>query len=198
MAVKKFVVGCFDEENTLFSAVKNVRKKGYKIHDVYTPFPIHGLDRVMGLRDTSLHTAGFIYAITGTATALSFISWVFTKDWPLNIGGKPSFALPAWVPIIFELTVLFAAVGMVLTFCYLCQLAPFVRKHHFHERATDDLFVMAIECTAKTNETEVKGYLQSIGAKEVNVQEAETGWWLGRYDRDQKPFQERKEKSAFS
>jgi hypothetical protein len=198
MAVKKFVVGCFDEENALFNAVKNVRKKGYKIHDVYTPFPIHGLDRVMGLRDTSLHTAGFIYAITGTATALSFISWVFTRDWPLNIGGKPHFALPAWVPIMFELTVLFAAVGMVLTFCYLCQLAPFVKKHHFHLRATDDLFVMVLESTPTTNETEALSYLQSIGAVETNVQEAETGWWLGRYHKNKKPFQNREDKSAFA
>ncbi|MFT3937180.1 MAG: DUF3341 domain-containing protein [Chitinophagaceae bacterium] len=191
MSVKKFVVGCFDEENTLFSAVKNVRKSGYKIHDVYTPFPIHGLDKVMGLRDTSLHTAGFIYAITGTSTALSFISWVFTKDWPLNIGGKPHFALPAWIPIMFELTVLFSAVGMVLTFCYLCQLAPFVKKHHFHLRATDDLFVMAIETTAKTNEAEALAFLQKLGAVETNLQEAETGWWLGRYDKDTKPFEVR-------
>lgn len=191
MSVKKFVVGCFDEETKLFAAVKNVRKAGYKIHDVYTPFPIHGLDRVMGLRDTSLHTAGFIYGITGTTTALSFISWVFTKDWPLNIGGKPHFALPAWIPIMFELTVLFAAVGMVLTFCYLCQLAPFVKKHHFHLRATDDLFVMVIETTAKTNEAEALASLQQLGAVETNVQEAETGWWLGRYDKDTMPFQVR-------
>jgi len=191
MSVKKFIVGCFDEENALFSAVKNVRKSGYKIHDVYTPFPIHGLDKVMGLRDTSLHTAGFIYAITGTSTALSFISWVFTKDWPLNIGGKPHFALPAWIPIMFELTVLFSAVGMVLTFCYLCQLAPFVKKHHFHLRATDDLFVMVIEPTEKTNETEVLAFLQKLGAVETNVQEAESGWWLGRYDRDSLPFEVR-------
>ena len=191
MSVKKFVVGCFDEETALFNAVKNVRKSGYKIHDVYTPFPIHGLDKAMGLRDTSLHTAGFIYAITGTATALSFISWVFTKDWPLNIGGKPHFALPAWIPIMFELTVLFSAVGMVLTFCYLCQLAPFVKKHHFHLRATDDLFVMVIETTAKTNETEALAYLQQLGAVETNLQEAETGWWLGRYDRDTLPFEVR-------
>jgi hypothetical protein len=196
MAVKKFVVGCFDDEPTLFAAVKNVRKKGYKIHDVYTPFPIHGLDKVMGLRDTSLHTAGFIYAITGTATALSFISWVFTKDWPLNIGGKPHFALPAWIPIIFELTVLFASVGMVLTFCYLCQMAPFVKKHHFHLRATDDLFIMVIECTAKTNDAEVMGFLTSAGAVEVNVQEAESGWWLGRYDRDSLPFEVREANTA--
>ena len=107
------------------------------------------LDTAMGLRDTSLHTAGFIYGITGTTTAFSFITWVFTTDWPLNIGGKPFFALPAWIPIIFELTVLFSAVGMVLTFCYLCQLAPFVKKHHFNLRSTDDTFIMAIECTDK-------------------------------------------------
>jgi Protein of unknown function (DUF3341) len=191
MAEKKFVVGCFTEEAVLFDAVKKVRKAGYKLHDVYTPFPIHGLDKVMGLRDTSIHTAGFIYGIFGTTTALSFISWVFTSDWPLNIGGKPHFALPAWVPIMFEFTVLCAAVGMVLTFCYLCQLAPFVKKHHFHERATDDLFVMAIECTAKTNEGEVSGFLNSIGATEVNTQIAETGWWLGTYDKDKKLFAEK-------
>lgn len=193
MGVKKFVVGCFDDEEVLFPAVKSVRKAGYKIHDVYTPMPIHGLDHAMGLRETSLHTAGFIYGITGTTTALSCISWIFVKDWPLNIGGKPHFALPAWIPITFELTVLFASVGMVLTFCYLCQMAPFVKKHHFHPRATDDLFVMVLECTAKTNETEAINFLKSIGATETNVQHAEEGWWLGRYDKQQKLFEGKSE-----
>ncbi len=186
MAIKKFVVGVFEEEATLFNAIKRVRKSGYRLHDVYTPFPIHGLDREMGLRDTSIHTAGFLYAIAGTAVSLSFMTWVFTRDWPLNIGGKPHFALPAWVPIMFETTVLFSAVGMVLTFCYLCQLAPFVRKHHFHPRATDDKFVMVIDSSAKNNETEVSDLLNTLGASEINVQHAETGWWLGRYDREQK------------
>jgi hypothetical protein len=190
MAVKKFVVGCFEDEGPLFNAVKKIRKGGYKLHDVYTPMPIHGLDTAMGLRDTSLHTAGFAYAISGTTIALSCISWIFTQDWPLNIGGKPHFALPAWVPICFEFTVLCAAVGMVLTFCYLCQLAPFVKKHHFHLRATDDKFVMVIECTDKTNDGEVSAFLNSLGAKEVNVQYAETGWWFGRYDKEQKLYQE--------
>lgn len=189
MPVKKFIVGCFDDEKTLFPAVKNTRKKGYKIHDLYTPFPIHGLDQAMGLRDTSLHTAGFIYAITGTTTALAFMSWVFTKDWPMNIGGKPHLPLPAFIPIIFELTVLCAAVGMVLTFCYLCQLAPFVRKDHFHLRATDDLFVMPIEVTEKTNIEEVKAFLQSAGAVEVFEKDAETGWWLGSYATERKLFE---------
>ena len=189
MAKKKFVVGCFDTEEKLFPAVKKVRTTGYKIKDVYTPFAVHGLDGALGMRETSIHTAGFIYGITGTITAISGISWVFTKSWPLDIGGKPHFALPAWIPIIFELTVLFSAVGMVLTFCYLCQLAPFVKKHHFHLRATDDLFVMVIECTDKTNTQDLEAFLLNNGAIETKTEEAEEGWWIGRYDKDVMPFE---------
>lgn len=188
MARKKFVVACFDDEDVLFPAVKRVRNAGYKIQDVYTPFPVHGLDHALGMRETSLHTAGFIYGITGTTTALVCMSWIFTRDWPLNIGGKPHLPLPAFIPITFELTVLFAAVGMVLTFCYLCQLAPFVKHHHFHPRATDDLFVMVIECTDRTNVDDLKGFVQSAGAVEVKEEWAETGWWLGTYDKEQKLY----------
>ncbi len=190
MALKKYVVGCFNEEETLFNAVKKVRNAGYKIQDVYTPYAVHGLDHALGMRQTRLHTAGFIYGITGTTTALSCMTWIFTKDWPMNIGGKPNFPLPAFIPIIFELTVLFAAVGMVLTFCYICQMAPFVKKHHFHPRATDDYFVMVIECTNKTNIDDLKGFVQSAGAVEVDYQVAESGWWFGRYDRQQKLYAE--------
>ncbi|MBS1580464.1 MAG: DUF3341 domain-containing protein [Bacteroidetes bacterium] len=191
MAKKKFVVGCYDDEAVLFSAVKKIRTAGYKIKDVYTPFPVHGLDHALGMRETSIHTAGFIYGITGTTTALSCMSWILASDWPLNIGGKPHFALPAWIPITFELTVLFAAVGMVYTFCYLCQLAPFVKKHHFHPRATDDLFVMVIECTEKTNTEDLQAFVKNAGAVEVNVQVAEEGWWFGRYDKNEMPFEQK-------
>jgi hypothetical protein len=193
MAVKKFITGNFYDEEVLFPAVSKVRRAGYKIHDVYTPFPIHGLDKTMGLRDTSLHTAGFIYGITGTCTALGFISWALAYDWTINFGGKPFFSLPAWIPITFELTVLFSSIGMVMTFCYLCQLAPFVKKDHFNPRSTDDTFVMALECTDKTNEQEVVGFLNNLGAKEVNVQYKETGWWLGRYDKDTIRFERKTE-----
>lgn len=193
MAKKKFVVGCFDDEKVLFPAVKKVRLAGYKIHDVYTPYPVHGLDHALGLRETSLHTAGFIYGISGTSIALGGMSWVFTRDWPLNIGGKPHFPLPAFIPIIFETTVLLSAVGMVLTFCYLCQMAPFVKKHHFHPRATDDLFVMVIESTSKTNIDDLQAFLQNAGAVEVNVQEVEAGWWIGRYDKEQQLIKEDKQ-----
>src|ERR1700709_1852472 len=98
MPVKKFVVGCFDDEAILFPAVKQVRKTGYKIHDVYTPMPIHGLDAALGLRETGLDVAGFVYGATGAATAFSFITGALAYDCPLNIGGKPYFSLPAWIP----------------------------------------------------------------------------------------------------
>jgi Protein of unknown function (DUF3341) len=188
MSVKKFVVGIFTDEQVLFPAVKKVRSAGYKIHDVYTPMPIHGLDDALGLRQTSLHTAGFIYGITGTTTALSGIGWVFNSDWPQNYDGKSHFDLPAWIPITFELTVLFSAVGMFLTFCFLCQIAPFVRKHHFNLRSTDDQFTMVIECTDKSNEADIAAFLASVGAVGINTQIAEMGWWLGRYDSNVPPL----------
>ncbi|MCO5236928.1 MAG: DUF3341 domain-containing protein [Chitinophagaceae bacterium] len=193
MTIKKFVVGSFDDEDVLFPAVRNVRKAGYKIQDVYTPFPVHGLDKELGMRETRLHTAGFIYALCGLITALGFISWILTMDWVQNYGGKPHFSLLAWIPIMFELTVLFSGVGMTLTFCYLCQLAPFVKKHHFSPRATDDLFVMVIECTPHTDIREAESFLAAAGAKDVNVQNAEVGWWFGRYDMDRKLFDQNAE-----
>ncbi len=194
MAKKKFVVGCFNEEKKLFESVKAVRTEGYKLHDVYTPFAVHGLDKEMGLRETSLHTAGFIFGITGTTVAFLYIGWIFTMDWPLNYGGKPHFSFPAWIPIMFELTVLFASVGMVNTFCWLNKIMPFVRKHHFHPRATDDLFVLVIECTEHTNATDAENLLRHIGAIEAYTQYAEAGWWFASYSTDEEkslhPFTE--------
>lgn len=102
MSIKKFVVGCFEDENVLFPAVKNARRAGYKIHDVYTPYAVHGLDHAIGLRETSLHTAGFIYGITGTTTALTCMGWIFTTDWPLNIGANHIFLCLPLSPLLLK------------------------------------------------------------------------------------------------
>ncbi|XZF13405.1 DUF3341 domain-containing protein [Chitinophagaceae bacterium MMS25-I14] len=185
MAIKKFAVACYDDEEVLFPAVKKVRNSGYKLHEVYTPFPVHGLDHAVGHKETDLHVAGFIYGLTGTCTALGFMSWIFTKDWPVNFGGKPHWSLPAFIPITFELTVLFAAVGMVLTFCYINQIMPGVKKHVFHPRQTDDYFVLAIELNDHVTEQEVVDFLKSTGSLETSVQIAEDSWWYGRFDQEE-------------
>jgi hypothetical protein len=183
MSIKKFAVACYDDEEVLFPAVRKVRRSGYKLHDIFTPFAVHGLDEEMGLKGSDLHIAGFIFGITGTCTALGFISWILTSSWPLNFGGKPHFALPAWIPITFELTVLFSAVGMTMTWCYLNQIMPGVKKHVFHPRQSDDMFVMAVELNEHVKENEVIDFLKSTGAKETSVQIAEDEWWYGRFDR---------------
>ncbi len=186
MSVKKFIIGNFKDEDALFPAIDTIRTQGVDIHDVYTPFAVHGLDVALGEKETDLHVAGFIYGITGTITALGFMSWIFTKDWPQNFGGKPHFSLPAFIPITFELTVLFAAVGMVLTFCYLNQIMPGVKKHIFNPRQTDDTFVVTLELENDADESKLRSLLESTGAQDIEVQEAEDGWWFGTFDKQEK------------
>ena len=155
--------------------------------------PIHGIEAKLGIKRSRIDIAAFCFGITGTCAAFALIYFCAVIDWKVNIGGKPSFALPDFIPIMFELTVLFSAVGMVMTFCYLCQLAPFVKKDHFNLRSTDDTFLMALEVTPKSNEADVINFLQGLGASDVQVQYKETGWWLGRYDKDTKRFEKKEE-----
>lgn len=181
MPVKNFVVGCFAEEGGLFKAVKKVRTSGFKLHDVYSPYPVHGLDEAMGMRQTSLHTAGFFYGLFGVIAALGGMAFCTVHSWPLNFDGKPHFPLPSFIPITFEFTVLVSSVGMTLTFCWLCQIMPGVKKHIFHPRQTDDLIVMAIELTKDAQAEEVKKWFADLGAIEISEQKAETGWWYGNF-----------------
>ena len=83
------IYGLYDDEQDLLRAVKTAKKDHLEIHDVFTPFPVHGLDPILGLEESRLHQAGFIYGALGTLTAFLGMTWIFTKDWPNNFGGKP-------------------------------------------------------------------------------------------------------------
>lgn len=162
--------GLYDDETDLLSAVKVANEKHLDIMDVYTPFPVHGLDPLLGLEESRLHVAGFIYGTIGLLFGFGFMTWVFTRDWPIIFGGKPFFSFPAFVPILFELTVLFAAVGMVITFYTVCGLGPGVVNPILDTRITDDKFCIAFN----TNDMDtagvdnLKGFLTSTGASEIN------------------------------
>lgn len=174
MSAKKVLFGLFEDEQVLMKAVKNVRAEGMKISDVLTPFPVHGLDDAMGLRMTKLHSAGFIFGLTGTLTALIFITWISTVNYPINYGGKPYFSLPAWIPITFELTVLFSAVGMTLTYLYLNRLAPGIKPNILDERITSHMFAMTFELEADTAESkkeDIRKVLEANGAVEIHEKE---------------------------
>ena len=193
---EKIIYAMYDDDDVLKDGAKKLVAKGVKVSDVFSPFPIHGIDPIIGVKNTRLGIMAFLYGITGTLLATYGMKFFMIEDWPMNIGGKPFFSLPAWIPIMFELTVLFAAVGMVLTFCYLCQLAPFVKKDHFNLRSTDDTFTMVIEANSNTNEAEVISFLQNAGATDVAVTYKETGWWIGRYDKETRVFNKQVEPSS--
>lgn len=168
---KEVFFGLYDDEEILLRAVKQANEDHLEIMDVYTPFPVHGLDPLLGLAESRLHIAGFIYGAIGTLTAFLFMTWVFTRDWPIIFGGKPYWSVPAFIPITFELTVLFAAIGMVVSFYTVCGLAPGKTLPRLDDRITDDKFCIAFE-TNGASESQLdtlRSFFSASGASEVNT-----------------------------
>jgi len=162
----------YTDDDVLLSAVKQVRDKHYHIEEVFTPFPVHGLEKAMGIADTRLAISAFLYGIVGLCVATAMMNYMMIEDWPQDIGGKPSFSylqnLPAFVPIMFELTVFFAAHLMVITFYMRSRLWPFKKAENPDVRTTDDHFLMEID-THGADEEEVTKFLYDTGAVEIKL-----------------------------
>lgn len=168
---KDVLFGLYNDEEELLAAVKQANTDHLEIMDVYTPFPVHGLDPLLGLAESRLHQAGFVYGALGTLTAFGFMTWVFTRDWPIIFGGKPYWSVPAFIPITFELTVLFAAVGMVTTFYIICGLGPGITNPTLDDRITDDKFCLAFDVSGSSDEetSQLQDFFSSTGAAEVHT-----------------------------
>ena len=166
---KNFVLGVFSDEDVLLSAVTSIRGKGVKIHEVYSPFPVHGLDEVLGYKRTRLPIAAFLFGLTGTSLALFTQIWMLGYDWPMIIGGKNHASLPPFIPVTFEFTVLLSAFGMVITFMIVSDMKPYKWPRQFDIRSTQDKHVMAIDLASnKLSKDEIRRVLKESGASEVN------------------------------
>jgi len=165
---KEVVYGLYSDEQDLLKAVKAANSGHMEIHDVFSPFPVHGLDPIMGLEESRLHIAGFIYGMIGALTAFLGMTWIFTKDWPIIFGGKPYWSVPAFIPITFETMVLFASIGMVVTFYIVCGLGPGVTNETLHDRLTDDKFAIAFNTYDVTVDS-AKSFFNQTGASNVKV-----------------------------
>ena len=171
----KVIHAIYTDDDILMQAVKQTREAKYHIEEVYTPFPVHGLDKAMGLEPTRIAIASFMYGLVGLTVAVLMMNFIMIEDWPQNIGGKPSFSyienMPAFVPIMFELTVFFAAHLMVITFYLRSRMWPFKKAENPDPRTTDDHFLM--EIAVHDNESELTSLLQDTGAVEINLVDKE-------------------------
>ncbi len=165
-----FVLGVYDDEDVLLHAVKEVRSSGVKIQEVYSPYPVHGLDDVLGYKRSRLPIAAFMFGLLGTSLALTMQFYMMRFDWPMIIGGKDFAAFPDFIPVSFEMTVLLAAFGMVGVFMISSNLKPWAQPRIFDLRITDDKHIMAIDIAnnAAIDIVKIEEILKSSGATEVN------------------------------
>lgn len=144
----KTIYATYDDDLVLLEGAKKLVDKGVFIHDVFSPFPIHGIDSVIGIKQTRLAITAFLYGLIGLGLSVGGIYYFMIVDWPLNIGGKPYGTLiegiPAFVPIIFEFVVLLAAHGMALTYLIRNWTLPGVSARNPYPYTTNDKFVMEI------------------------------------------------------
>jgi hypothetical protein len=165
---KNFLLGIYEDEDVLLSAVKKIRSGGVKIHEVFSPYPIHGLDTALGYKRTRLPIAAFMFGFLGTMLALLMQGYMLAIDWPMIIGGK-NYVSVTYVPVTFELTVLLSALGMVGTFLVVSNMKPWGKPRIFDIRSTDDKHVMAIDLDEnKASAEEITSILNESGASEVN------------------------------
>ncbi len=164
---KDVVYGIYNDEHDLLNAVRSAKDKGMEIMDVYSPFPVHGLDPILGLKESRLHIAGFFYGLVGTLTAFLGMTWIFTKDWPIIFGGKPYWAVPSFIPITFELTVLFAAIGMTISFYVVSGMGFGVDNFILDDRISDDKFCLAFD-KDEVDASAAKDFLESTNVEEIH------------------------------
>lgn len=171
---EKVIYAMYDDDDVLKDGAKKLVAKGVKISEVFSPFPIHGIDPIIGVKNTRLGIMAFIYGLTGTTLATLGMRYFMVVDWPMNIGGKPNFTylenILAFIPITFEFTVLCAAHGMAITYLLRNKTLPGIPAQNPDPRTTDDKFVMEIRMSENSQfgQDELEKMLRETGLIELD------------------------------
>ena len=171
------IYAMYDDDDILKDGAKKLVAKGVKVAEVFSPFPIHGIDPIIGVKNTRLGIMAFLYGLTGLTLATIGMRYFMIVDWPMNIGGKPSFSyldnMLAFIPISFEFTVLCAAHGMALTYFLRNKTLPGIPAQNPDPRTTDDRFVMELRMSENSNftEEELTSLIQTTGYVELDQKE---------------------------
>lgn len=173
----KIIYGLFGDDDHVLEATKKIVAKGYRVNEVYSPYPVHGLDTAMGLKYSRLAITSFLFGTMGFALITLLMWFIMISDWPMIIGGKPNFSygqnLPAFIPVTFEATVFCAAHLMVITFLLRCGLFPGSSSRNPDPRTTDDKFLMEIIESDSKKIAEIKSILKKSKAEEIKVKNSE-------------------------
>ena len=167
MSSIKYILASFDDPDNMMSGIDKLQENNIKVYDAFTPMPIHGIEDKLGVKRSRLPIVAFICGITGTIAAFTMMYYMLVIDWPNNIGGKPAFAFPDFIPIMFELTVLFCSYGMGIAFFYRTHLFPGRAPRVMDLRATDDRFVLAIDANENKDHEKIDSLLKGSGAVEI-------------------------------
>jgi hypothetical protein len=163
-------MGLFETPAELYHACEELRDAGYKSVDAMTPFPVHGLEKALGLEPSKLPWFVLVGGAVGLSSGIA-LTWYVNFDYPLNISGKVPFSYHVYIPVYFELTILLSALTCFFTLWVLCKVPTFFHptmRHKSFPRSSDDGFFVTIEATdPKYDSDEVKALLEKLGAKEV-------------------------------
>lgn len=140
----RYTFAYFTNEDDLKASAAEARLSGFEIYDVFSPFPIHGMDEAVGLKRSRITWAAFVGGVVGLITAVVLQIWTSAYDWPLNIGGKPFNSPLLFVPVSFELTVLFSGLTSIFVLFFICGLSPFSKRKSL-EGVNDDRFVLVLQ-----------------------------------------------------
>ena len=170
------LIATFETPAALYHAAEKVRDAGYKNWDCITPFPVHGLDKAMGLRRSIVPRISLAGGLTGFCTGMSLIYYTDAFDYPLVVGGKPFFSPMFAFPVSYELTILFTAfatiIGMFVVNGLPMHYHP-VLKHDLIRRGMDDTFFIVIEARdPRFNLANTKALLEQAGGKDIKELEA--------------------------
>ncbi len=171
MSNTKYILGSFADPDQMMDGIDKLQKSKISIYDCFTPMPIHGIEDKLGVRPSRLPIAAFIFGGLGTILGFSLLYFTMVHDWPMNVGGKPAFAIPNFVPVTFEVTILLCALGMVATFFYRNHLFPGRAPRVMDLRATNDRFIIAIDAKENTDHDKIAALLEEAGAVEVKYNE---------------------------
>ncbi len=140
----RFTAAFFERADDLIAGAAEARLAGFEVYDVYTPYPVHGMDRAVALPPSRLTWIALIAGALGLVFGLTLQVWTSAYDWPLNVGGKPFNSFPLFIPVTFELTVLFSGLIAIGVLFARNQMWLFSKRKVF-ERVTDDRFVLVLK-----------------------------------------------------